>query len=65
MRVCEIVDKTPRVHSITLPPLSPPCDDAFHYLKAAVRKEITPLPEDLPSLENNLIVAKILDAAKE
>ncbi len=44
-------------------PLAPPYNDAFLYLKAAVRKEIQVAPGDLSSLENNLQVVRILDAA--
>ena len=47
------------------PALRSPYDDSFRYLKAAVRGEITVLPEDLASIENNVIVVKILEAAKK
>lgn len=48
-----------------LPELAPPYPDPFRLLKAVVRDEID-LPEfDLYSLENNLIVMEILEAAKE
>ncbi|WP_297338135.1 Gfo/Idh/MocA family oxidoreductase [Algoriphagus sp.] len=51
--------------TVELPELDPPYPDPFLLLKAVVRKEIQ-LPEfDLYSLENNLIVMEILDAAKE
>ena len=43
--------------------LKAPYNDSFYYLKAAVRGEITVKPTDLASLENNLIVVEILDAA--
>lgn len=48
---------------IEVPKLNAPYDDAFRYLKAAVRKEIIVEPSDLSSLENNLIVVEILTAA--
>ena len=43
--------------------LAPPYDDPLNYLAAVVRGEIR--PAGLPSLENNLIVSEILDAAHE
>ena len=45
------------------PKLQAPYDDSFRFLKAAVRHEITVGPDDLSSLENNLIVVQILEAA--
>lgn len=44
-------------------PLQAPYNDSFYYLKAAVRGEIEVKPFDLASLENNMIVMEILDAA--
>ena len=44
-------------------PLSEPEHDPFAYLSAVVRGEIEP-EQDLSSLENNLIVVEILDAAR-
>ena len=44
-------------------PLEAPYDDSFRYLKAAVRGEIKVNATDLASLENNLTVVEILDAA--
>ncbi len=41
-----------------------PYHNPFEYLSAVVRKEIVVKPTDLSSLENNLIVVEILDAAK-
>jgi predicted dehydrogenase len=41
----------------------PPHDDPFAYLAAVVRGEIVPAPHDLSSLELNLVVMEILDAA--
>ena len=38
--------------------------DPFDYLEAVVRKKIHPLPYDLYSLENNLMVVRILEAAR-
>ncbi|MDR1416555.1 MAG: Gfo/Idh/MocA family oxidoreductase [Prevotellaceae bacterium] len=45
------------------PALQPPYNDSFYYLKAAVRGEIQVSPTDLSSLENNLMVVRILEAA--
>lgn len=45
--------------------LPKPLNDPFHYLKAVIRNEIKVQPYDLSSLENNLLVVKILDAAKK
>ncbi len=42
-----------------------PLNDPFLYLSTVINKEITPQPFDLSSLENNLIVIEILDAAKK
>ena len=43
----------------------PPFDDPFAYLAAVVRGDVTPAPDDLSSLELNLVVVEILDAAME
>ena len=42
-----------------------PYDDPFAYLAAVVRGKIEVKPKDLSSLENNLVVVEILDAARE
>jgi predicted dehydrogenase len=46
-------------------PLPTPFTDPFAYLAAAVRGTITVADTDLSSLANNLIVMRILDAARE
>ena len=46
------------------PALEAPFNDSFLYLRAAVRGEITVSDTDLASLQNNLIVVRILEAAK-
>ena len=51
------------IPEFSAPALPAPYDNSFRYLKAAVRGEITVGPEDLSSLENNLTVMHILDAA--
>lgn len=40
-----------------------PKNDPFAYLAGVVREEISPKPDDLSALENNLMVMRILDAA--
>lgn len=42
-----------------------PYNDPFSYLVAVLKKRITPAPFDLSSLENNMIVVQILEAARE
>lgn len=51
------------IPEFSAPALSAPYDNSFRYLKAAVSGEITIGPNDLSSLENNLTVMRILDAA--
>ncbi|MEA1784895.1 Gfo/Idh/MocA family oxidoreductase [Arenibacter sp. GZD96] len=41
-----------------------PLDDPFALLEAVVRQKITLLPYDLSSLENNMLVMEILEAAR-
>ena len=43
---------------------SPPYNDPFSYLAAVVHGQIIVQPTDLSSLQNNMIVVEILDAAK-
>lgn len=45
-------------------PPAPPFHDPFAWFAAVVRKEVKPAPYDLSSLENNIVVMEILDAAK-
>lgn len=42
-----------------------PYDDPFTFFAAVVRNEITVSPIDLSSLENNMIVVEVLEAAKQ
>jgi predicted dehydrogenase len=49
---------------ITSPAYEKNYSDAFSYLSAVVRGEINVRPTDLSSLENNLVVVEILEAAK-
>ncbi|MCR4920407.1 MAG: Gfo/Idh/MocA family oxidoreductase [Bacteroidaceae bacterium] len=46
------------------PRLDAPYDDSFRFLRAVVRNEISLPPYDLSSLENNMMVVRILDAAR-
>lgn len=50
--------------SLYLPERDAPLDDPFAYFRALVRGKITPDPNDLSSLENNLTVMEILEAAR-
>ncbi|HEY2720901.1 MAG TPA: Gfo/Idh/MocA family oxidoreductase [Chitinophagaceae bacterium] len=47
-----------------VPKQSSPYNDPFAYLAAVVHGEITVKPTDLSSLQNNMIVVEILDAAR-
>ncbi len=49
--------------SVTLNERENPVDDPFAYFAAVLNGTMTPQPYDLSSLENNLIVVEILDAA--
>ncbi len=49
----------------TVPPPTKPYHDPFAYLAAVIRREIVMKPTDLSSLQNNMIVMEILEAAKE
>lgn len=53
------------VETHELEPRSYPYDDPFSYFSAVVRGEIDVEENDLSSLENNMTVVKILDAARE
>jgi len=50
--------------ALTTPPLSPPQDSSLHYLAAVVRGQLDP-DHDLTSLDTNIVVMQILDAARE
>ena len=52
------------VQASKLKELDPPVDDPFAYFAAVVNNEVVPRPSDLSSLQNNLLVVEILDAAK-
>ncbi|BDC53053.1 hypothetical protein F183_A53680 [Bryobacterales bacterium F-183] len=57
-------DEKPGQPEQTAPLLPTPHDDVIRYLTAVVHRQITPDPWDLSSLENNLLVTEILDAAR-
>ncbi len=58
-------EKQPKETAEVIPDNAAPYNDPFAFLAAVVRKEISLPPNDLSSLENNLIVVEILDAAKK
>lgn len=58
----ELRTDTSTTESLETPPLSPPKTGPVDYLRAVARGEIE--PEGLSSLENNLVVTEILDAAR-
>ncbi len=58
-----ITESSPEV-AITIPPLRPPEDTSLHYLAAVVRGELQP-HGDLTSLDTNMVVMQILDAARQ
>jgi predicted dehydrogenase len=50
--------------SLGIPPLPAPNDTSLHYLAAVVRGQLDP-DHDLSSLDTNLVVMQILDAARQ
>lgn len=50
--------------TIALSPEAVPAADPFAYLAAVVRGEIAVMDTDLSALDNNLLVVRILDAAR-
>ncbi len=62
LRVC--ADESEPERTETLEPRSSPGDDPFTYLAAVVRGEIIVGNTDLSSLSNNMMVVRILDAAR-
>ncbi|MBO6792410.1 MAG: Gfo/Idh/MocA family oxidoreductase [Balneolaceae bacterium] len=53
------------IETVKLPSLPSPFHDPFAYFKAVIRGEIQEQPMSLSSLENNMIVMEILDAAMQ
>ncbi len=62
LRIRYIGDK--QEQQVEAPPLIPPQDTSLHYLVAVERGELVP-KGDLTSLDTNIIVMQILDAARE
>lgn len=56
-------EKEPQV--VSLEPLAAPGDDPFAYLAAVIRGKIEMIEGDLSSLNNNLLVMRILEAARQ
>lgn len=54
-----------KVRKEVLPKRKAPYDDPFSFLVAVVKDQIKVEPYDLSSLENNMIVVEILEAAKK
>jgi len=50
--------------TVSLPELDSPRNDPFSYLKALIEHRVQPAKYDPSSLENNMLVMEILDAAK-
>jgi predicted dehydrogenase len=63
MRVRLQGEETARLE--TLNERQPPYDDPFAYLAAVVNGDIKVPKYDLSSLENNMLVVEILEAAKQ
>lgn len=53
-----------KAETLTAPQQAAPYNDPFAYLAAVVKGNVQVKPSDLSSLENNMIVMEILDAAK-
>jgi predicted dehydrogenase len=51
--------------TLQLPEREYPVNDPFSFFKGVIRNEIVLNPYDLSSLENNMLVVEILDAARE
>jgi predicted dehydrogenase len=62
--VYRLSEKQPETEE-KLPVLAAPADDPFRYFAAVLRGTVKVSPADLSSLENNMIVVEILDAARE
>ena len=58
-----VAESSPEV-ALGIPPLPPPNDTSLHYLAAVARGQLDP-DHDLTSLDTNIIVMQILDAARQ
>ena len=63
--ICIRLPGEDQAKSVILEERKAPYDDPFSYLAAVVRGDIKAPAFDLSSLENNLLVVEILDAAKQ
>jgi predicted dehydrogenase len=54
----------PQESEVTAPPLAPPNDGSLHYLAAVLKGTLKP-DGDLTSLDTNVVVMQILDAARQ
>ena len=57
-------DEKSGAQSLEAPKLAKPVHDPFSYLMAVIRGEVNPQDHELSSLQNNLTVMEILEAAK-
>ncbi|MEZ4729850.1 MAG: Gfo/Idh/MocA family oxidoreductase [Caldilineaceae bacterium] len=57
-------DAKSQEQTLTLPPQPAPHDDPFAYLAAVVRGDVAVAATDLSALANNVMVVRILDAAR-
>jgi glucose-fructose oxidoreductase len=60
----ERFSESPQEEQVIAPALAAPEDSSLHYLAAVVRGELNP-DHDLTSLDTNVVVMQILDAARE
>jgi len=58
------VSEEAKESTVSLPELDSPRNDPFSYLKALIEHRLQPAKYDPSSLENNMLVMEILDAAK-
>lgn len=58
-----VAEASPEV-ALKIPALTPPEDTSLHYLAAVVRGQLDP-DHDLTSLDTNIVVMQILDAARQ
>jgi len=58
------VSEDAKESTVSLPELDSPRNDPFSYLKALIEHRVQPTKYEPSSLENNMLVMEILDAAK-
>ncbi|MBW8770734.1 MAG: hypothetical protein JF589_13340 [Gemmatimonadetes bacterium] len=59
------VSEEAKESTVSLPELDSPRNDPFSYLKALIEHRVQPSRYEPSSLENNMLVMEILDAAKQ